>query len=360
MVLNALQMDPGRTWKLPWRWYAEDMLDCCVSLDSIRKEGITLAQFFCLSKCNGLDVKGRYGTEVTLDEFEADVQRACSEAGTMMVASFDRATFRSTGNGHFSPIAGYNPNRRMVLILDTARFKHSAHWAPIDLLYKAMFPVDPKTGQSRGYALLRKSERPSIQCLAGGCKSPEYLFQMNCERHDVAPRAITAFLCDGLPQLAQRLFDSELLQSDSLNHFLGLLVDHAPSDLISVLNVQHSCNSEKFAALIGEIRDLQLYAHVRYTVSQLYASAPLFEVARRDHMDVDACAIVLTTVLLAASVDAAAMNEVGAWARLTELRNEVEQRSAALRAEVSRLQQYFVALAKLHAAEQSALRSEAR
>ena len=33
MVLNALQVDPGRTWKGAWRWFDEGKLDCCKPLD---------------------------------------------------------------------------------------------------------------------------------------------------------------------------------------------------------------------------------------------------------------------------------------------------------------------------------------
>lgn len=29
MVLNALCIDPRRTWKGAWRWFHEAMLDCC-------------------------------------------------------------------------------------------------------------------------------------------------------------------------------------------------------------------------------------------------------------------------------------------------------------------------------------------
>ena len=32
MVLNTLEVDPKRVWKGVWRWYHEQMLDCCVSL----------------------------------------------------------------------------------------------------------------------------------------------------------------------------------------------------------------------------------------------------------------------------------------------------------------------------------------
>lgn len=43
MSLNALMVDPGKSWKNSvWRWYEESRLDCCVSLDLVKKQGITL------------------------------------------------------------------------------------------------------------------------------------------------------------------------------------------------------------------------------------------------------------------------------------------------------------------------------
>ena len=32
MVLNALGVDPGRVWRGPWRWFSEELLDCCTPL----------------------------------------------------------------------------------------------------------------------------------------------------------------------------------------------------------------------------------------------------------------------------------------------------------------------------------------
>jgi hypothetical protein len=40
-VLNALAIDPGRTWKGPWRWFDESMLDCCEPLE-VSNGGLTL------------------------------------------------------------------------------------------------------------------------------------------------------------------------------------------------------------------------------------------------------------------------------------------------------------------------------
>lgn len=44
MVLNALSIDPGRSWKGPWRWFNENMLDCCKPLEKVKEEGIAFKQ----------------------------------------------------------------------------------------------------------------------------------------------------------------------------------------------------------------------------------------------------------------------------------------------------------------------------
>ena len=36
MVLNALSIDPRRQWKGVWRWFSEEMLECCVPLEEVR------------------------------------------------------------------------------------------------------------------------------------------------------------------------------------------------------------------------------------------------------------------------------------------------------------------------------------
>ena len=44
MVLNTLQIDPRRAWKGPWRWFHEEMLDCCLPIARVVEEGIVLDQ----------------------------------------------------------------------------------------------------------------------------------------------------------------------------------------------------------------------------------------------------------------------------------------------------------------------------
>ena len=165
MVLNALEIDPGRTWKGPWRWYAEEHLDCCRSLEDVARDGITLTQLACLARCNGAKAQVRFGDTSSPDELRAAVREAMSKAGELhVVVAYDRRTLGQTGSGHFSPIGGLHPERDLVLLLDVARFKYPPHWVSLELLHQAMLPVDPVSTRSRGFLTIRRERAvaPSV------------------------------------------------------------------------------------------------------------------------------------------------------------------------------------------------------
>lgn len=148
MVLNALSVDPGKVWKGPWRWYHENMLDCCISLSVAAKTGITFDQFYCLAKCNGLDADVVQVTEsASVDEFRNTVKRISQCENQVLVPLYCRETIGQSGTGHFSPVGGYHAGHDMVLIFDVARFKYPPHWLPVSLLWKAMQGLDSKTGE---------------------------------------------------------------------------------------------------------------------------------------------------------------------------------------------------------------------
>jgi hypothetical protein len=173
MVLNALGIDPNRRWKGPWRWYAEELLDCCVPLHMVQKQGISLHEFQCLARCNGVicdlvrpsidDNVSSSTTEKELQEFRQAILNSMTQFDdnqqlhSCVVVSFDRRVLNQTGTGHFSPIGGYNKKRDLVLVLDSARFKYPPFWVDIKLLYEAMKPIDPMTKMSRGYFIISKN-----------------------------------------------------------------------------------------------------------------------------------------------------------------------------------------------------------
>jgi glutathione gamma-glutamylcysteinyltransferase len=166
MVLNALEVDPKRKWKGVWRWYSDELLHCCSSVDDVKKNGITFDTFACLARCHAsVDVKR--ANEFTLEEFEKDIEQVTSSTDQFLVLSFSRKTLGQTGDGHFSPIGAYNAANKSVLIMDTARYKYPIYWCPLEAVYESMNPIDKETGHPRGYFLLsyNRDHPPLSVCL---------------------------------------------------------------------------------------------------------------------------------------------------------------------------------------------------
>src|SRR5687768_14449888 len=152
VALNALAIDPGRLWKGPWRWFAEDLLDCCVALEEVRRRGLDLDELACLARCNGADVALHRGS---LAELRASLEIA-ARGEAVMIAAYDRSVLDQTGTGHFSPVGGYHAGRDLALVMDVARFKYPPHWVTTERLWQAMQPVDSANGKPRGWLLLRR------------------------------------------------------------------------------------------------------------------------------------------------------------------------------------------------------------
>ena len=167
MTLNALSVDPRITWKGSWRWYEEKMLNCCIDLEQAKETGITIKEFQCLARCQGVHTKLSFASQSTVEEFRFAVKQVCckaetpatdenvsSPASSFLIASYHRGTLGQTGTGHFSPIGAYDPVSDCVLIFDVARFKYGVHWVSLPLLFDAMKPIDSATNQSRGFLTL--------------------------------------------------------------------------------------------------------------------------------------------------------------------------------------------------------------
>ena len=126
MALNTLSIDPGRVWKGVWRWYHEEMLDCCKDLEEVKTEGITLDEFQCLARCNGCHATVTRAADrrpASIEQFRQTVAETCAGEQSVLVCSYSRKTLGQTGSGHFSPVGGYLKKQDLVLLLDVARFK---------------------------------------------------------------------------------------------------------------------------------------------------------------------------------------------------------------------------------------------
>ncbi|HYQ44720.1 MAG TPA: phytochelatin synthase family protein [Polyangiaceae bacterium] len=183
VALNALGIDPGRLWKGPWRWFSEELLDCCVPLAEVQKRGLDVEELACLARCNGAEVELVRGDATNLVAFRAALAAAATGEGVLVV-SYDRAALGQSGSGHFSPVGGYHAARDLALILDVARFKYPPHWVSVERLWQATHSVDPATGRARGWLVLR----PRAEGLALG-------FSVRCDGeswHGLAERLSAA------------------------------------------------------------------------------------------------------------------------------------------------------------------------
>ena len=218
MVLNALGIDPKRTWQGIWRWYSEESLLC--SHPDYLKE-INIEQFAHLAKRNNASIHFFYHSvfnmvknhshnnkkEINIEKYDKNYVKALEklkdeteesllymlERSTMSCpagcttptslinksASFEtfedcvvatsrrdgffltcnssRKALKQTGEGHFSPIGGYHYLRKMVLVLDVARYKYPPYWCNIKTFYDSLEPIDKATSKPRGFCLITKS-----------------------------------------------------------------------------------------------------------------------------------------------------------------------------------------------------------
>ncbi|MCC6623830.1 MAG: phytochelatin synthase family protein [Deltaproteobacteria bacterium] len=157
-VLNALEIDPGRVWKGPWRFFGEELLVCCKALEVAASDGLTLAEVACLAECNGADATRVHATPEGEAAFREVLARSVrTPDGPFLVANYDRSVLGQTGTGHYSPIAAWHAPSDTALVLDVARFKYPPHWVPVGKLWRAMQSPDSETRAPRGYLLIGRA-----------------------------------------------------------------------------------------------------------------------------------------------------------------------------------------------------------
>lgn len=248
VALNALGIDPGRLWKGPWRWFAEELLDCCVPLAEVKQRGLDLEELGCLARCNGADVELVHADVSDVDTFRRAVL-ASTTGGTVLVASYDRAALDQTGSGHFSPIGGYHAARDLALVLDVARFKYPPHWVETERLFRAMQSVDPTAGRARGWMLLRGRQ----QGIALG-------FSVTCDSEGWT----------GLGERMESLKGELKLASDlpSLARALLPLVSH-----LEVRTPTVAAHRDALAVARATLRDLHIHRQVAEAIGHDHAEA---------------------------------------------------------------------------------------
>ncbi|GMT15260.1 hypothetical protein PFISCL1PPCAC_6557 [Pristionchus fissidentatus] len=264
MVLNALEVDPGKVyndyypvkprkvWMAPWRFYHETMLDCCVPVENIKKNGLTLAQVSCLASCNRLnsDMHNAAPNEDSIASFRRDVLRSVRFDDVILLASYNRSVLSQTGTGHFSPVAAYHSASDKVLLMDVARFKYPPHWVDLRLFHDAMCSIDKTSEKTRGYLNLSlvPNTRPLLMFgLRASIASSEPQFAQSLA-------AWTKFLLE--EPLADESEELTLACRRFSQHFTDFAISCKPSESLcpKQCNDVETCTLEAVKSITTELR----------------------------------------------------------------------------------------------------------
>lgn len=155
MTLNALNIDPGRVWKGPWRWFTEAMLECCVPATALATLSISLDEFAQLARSHGAAARVVRAdvddATAGADALRAAVRVTTSTAGGgFVVASFSRDAIGQRDLGcaddgctiPYALVAGFHAPTDTVLLLDVARTRFPPSWVSVSGLYGAMRAQD--------------------------------------------------------------------------------------------------------------------------------------------------------------------------------------------------------------------------
>lgn len=95
---------------------------------------------------------------VSLPALRATLAAFESGAPGFVASNFHLDLFYEDGTdvGHFSPIGAYDSARDRVLVLDVYKKDYEPMWAPLERLARAMATRGKRTGEQRGYAVVRR------------------------------------------------------------------------------------------------------------------------------------------------------------------------------------------------------------
>lgn len=325
MILNALNVDPGKKWKHPWRWWAEELLECCIPMEIIRKNGITVQQFYCIASCNGLTIEYWNGGTTDLDTFRSHIQLVTSEERrkttgeeVYMVCSFSRKTFQQTGSGHFAPVAAFSPwtngntlnlnnnensiimEEDKVLLLDTAKFKYPSFFVSLNELHESMQAHDTVTNAPRGYFIIRRNinhESVFLQ-LFQSCQTNHSFRRFIITLIERSAKARESLYCQAFNSLDPQSSAFSRAFHNFIQYFLDIVQDnpilsHHFEKYTQMLHTEIcSCETHQSSLnlLLSEIQTYPIFIHVKKVFTERPLEAKPFE----NIIDNDLFLVVLT------------------------------------------------------------------
>lgn len=113
--------------------------------------GMSLPDLGGLLEAHGASVSVHHADTFTVEEFREVVANNLSDAGDFLIVNYQREELGQPRVGHISPLAAYDGDTDMVLVMDTASHYYPHTWVSLEKLYAAMRTTDSSSGRMRGY-----------------------------------------------------------------------------------------------------------------------------------------------------------------------------------------------------------------
>lgn len=118
---------------------------------SVTLGGMTLSNLADLLRAHGALVSEHHADSFSVDEFREAVSRNLAQPGDYLVVNYQREVLGQNRVGHISPLAAYDRENDLVLVMDTAGHHYPYSWVPLVMMYDAMATTDSSSGRMRGY-----------------------------------------------------------------------------------------------------------------------------------------------------------------------------------------------------------------
>lgn len=163
IVLNALDIEKPTQAKyknhklFTQEDFFNDNVKKIIDSQEVAKNGMTLDNLAQVLKTFPIKVDMIYAKETTVEQFRESLKESLRKKDRFLIANFYRPSLDQSGTGHFSPIAAYNEEEDLVLIMEVSRYKYPPFWVKTAKLFEAMKYQDPKDLSPRGYIMISKT-----------------------------------------------------------------------------------------------------------------------------------------------------------------------------------------------------------
>ena len=122
--------------------------------------GMTLPDLGDLLRAHGATVSVHHADTFTVAQFRETVTSNLSQADDFLIVNYQREVLGQSRVGHISPLAAYDADTDLVLVMDTASHYYPHSWVSLEKLYAAMATIDASSGEMRGYLFVTGPGEP--------------------------------------------------------------------------------------------------------------------------------------------------------------------------------------------------------